>query len=63
MCMHVHVCDDVCMHVYVQMYMHVLIVGDFNTLSPTEKTSRKEISRETLELIDIFQQIDLTNIY
>jgi hypothetical protein len=39
-------------------------VGDFSTpLSPIDKSTRQKISKETLELIDTIDQMDLTDFY
>jgi alpha-amylase/alpha-mannosidase (GH57 family) len=43
---------------------HTLIVGDFNTLLlPIDRTSRQKSNREMLELNDVINQMDQTNIY
>jgi exonuclease III len=41
-----------------------VVVGDFNTLlSPLERSSRKEINNEILELNDTINPMDLTDVY
>jgi exonuclease III len=40
------------------------IIGDFNILvSPINRSSRQNISKETLELNDIIGQMDMTDVY
>ena len=42
---------------------HTLIVVNFNTqLLPTDRSSRQKLNREMLELTDIINQTDLTDI-
>jgi exonuclease III len=41
-----------------------IIVGEFNTpFSPIDRPSRQKINKETLELKDTVNQMDLTDIY
>jgi exonuclease III len=41
-----------------------VIVGDINTpLSPIDSSSRQKINKETLELNDNTNQMDLTDVY
>ena len=43
---------------------NAIIVGDFNTsLTAMDKSSRQKISKETQDLNDTLDQIDLTDIY
>lgn len=43
---------------------HTLIMGDFSALlSPVDRSSRQRQNRELLELTDIINQLDLTDIY
>jgi endonuclease/exonuclease/phosphatase family metal-dependent hydrolase len=41
-----------------------MVVGDFNTpLSPIDRSSKKKIKKEILELNDTINQMDLTYVY
>jgi endonuclease/exonuclease/phosphatase family metal-dependent hydrolase len=41
-----------------------VIVGDFNTpLSPAERSSKQKINKEILELNDVINQMDFTDVY
>ena len=43
---------------------NTIIVGNFNTpLSPTDRSSKMKINKETQALNDTLEQIDLTDIY
>jgi exonuclease III len=43
---------------------YTLILGDFSTpWLPTDKSSRQKLNRGTLELTDILNHVDLTDIY
>ena len=43
---------------------NTIIVGDFNTsLTPTDRSSRQKINKETQSLNDTIDQIDLIDIY
>ena len=43
---------------------NTIIVGDFNTpLTPTDRSSKQKINKETLALNDTLEQMDLVDIY
>ena len=43
---------------------NTIIVGDFNTpLTPTDRSTKKKINKETQTLNDTMNQLDLTDIY
>ena len=45
-------------------YSNTIIVGDFNTpLTPTDRSTKQRISKETQSLNDTMDQLDLIDIY
>jgi exonuclease III len=40
-----------------------VVVGDFNTLSPTDRSSKQNLNKEILDLNHTVDQMDLTDVY
>jgi exonuclease III len=55
---------QILLNLKIQIDINTVVVGDFNTpLSPLDRSSRQKIKKETLELYNTIDQMDLVNVY